>query len=204
MKTAGSKAQPCFVALTARSKTRLIRFRILAAISSAPTGLSALCWPFPGLRFACPGLFSFGPPGAMANATSTGVFIHLSGPKAHESTTEAVPVTKPACIEFFRSLFSRALSRDRLVQRFLCGCCCCLLRWLSRVRAKPEKRALDESHKGGFFLRKKTLEGIAPGYSYSGFAVGGTSGNGSDSGRRIRKRAPLGVLETALSEPPCS
>ena len=33
-------------------------------------------------------------------------------------------------------------------------------------------RALDEGLKGGFFLRKKPIEGCAPGYSYSGFAMG--------------------------------
>jgi hypothetical protein len=67
-----------FAALTERSKTLPIPFRICGSISVAPTGLLAYCWPFPGLRFACPpprerrpvrgdpgpGLFSFGPSGA--------------------------------------------------------------------------------------------------------------------------------------------
>jgi hypothetical protein len=39
------------------------------------------------------------------------------------------------------------------------------------LEQNQSKRALDESLKGGFFLRKKPLEGIAPGYSYSGFAI---------------------------------
>jgi len=40
------------------------------------------------------------------------------------------------------------------------------------LEQNQSKRALDESLKGGFFLRKKPLEGIASGYSYSGFAIG--------------------------------
>jgi hypothetical protein len=39
------------------------------------------------------------------------------------------------------------------------------------LEQNQSKRALDESHKGGYFLRKKPLEGIAPGYSFSGFAI---------------------------------
>ena len=39
------------------------------------------------------------------------------------------------------------------------------------LEQNQSKRALDESLKGGFFLRKKPLEGIATGYSYSGFAI---------------------------------
>ena len=38
-------------------------------------------------------------------------------------------------------------------------------------RAKQSKRALGESREGGFFLRKKPLEDMASGYSYSGFAI---------------------------------
>jgi hypothetical protein len=39
------------------------------------------------------------------------------------------------------------------------------------LEQKQSKRALDESLKGGFSLRKKPLEGIASGYTYSGFAI---------------------------------
>jgi hypothetical protein len=42
---------------------------------------------------------------------------------------------------------------------------------ISELEQNQSKRALDESLKGGFFLRKKPLEGIAPGYSYSDFAI---------------------------------
>ena len=42
---------------------------------------------------------------------------------------------------------------------------------ISELEQNQSKRALDESLKGGFFLRKKPLEGAAPGYSYSGFAL---------------------------------
>jgi putative alpha-1,2-mannosidase len=41
----------------------------------------------------------------------------------------------------------------------------------ARLEQNQSKRALDESLKGGFFLRKKPLEGIALGYSYSDFAI---------------------------------
>jgi len=54
------------VDLSARSKTRHIPCRMHGDISVAPPGLSVFLWPFPGLRFACPGLFSFGPSGADA------------------------------------------------------------------------------------------------------------------------------------------
>jgi hypothetical protein len=43
------------------------------------------------------------------------------------------------------------------------------VRWLEQNQSK---RALDESLKGGFFLRRNPLEGCATGYSYSDFAVG--------------------------------
>jgi hypothetical protein len=33
------------------------------------------------------------------------------------------------------------------------------------------KRALDKNLKGGYYLRKKPLEGCAPEYSYSDFAI---------------------------------
>ena len=39
------------------------------------------------------------------------------------------------------------------------------------LEQNQSRRALEESLKGGFFLRKKPLEGIASGYSYSGFAL---------------------------------
>jgi hypothetical protein len=47
-----------------------------------------------------------------------------------------------------------------------------LLALSAQLEQNQSKRALDESLKGGFFLRKKPLEGIASGYSYSGFAIG--------------------------------
>jgi hypothetical protein len=40
------------------------------------------------------------------------------------------------------------------------------------LEQNQSKRTLDEGLKGGFFLRKKPLEGCAPGYSYSGFVMG--------------------------------
>jgi hypothetical protein len=42
-------------------------------------------------------------------------------------------------------------------------------RWA--IEKNQSKRALDESIKSGFFLRKKPLEGCAPGYSCSGFSI---------------------------------
>jgi hypothetical protein len=39
------------------------------------------------------------------------------------------------------------------------------------LEQNQSQRALAESIHGGFFLRKKPLESIATGYSYSGFAV---------------------------------
>ena len=39
------------------------------------------------------------------------------------------------------------------------------------LEQNQSKRALDKNLEGGFFLRKKPLEGCAPGYSYSDFAI---------------------------------
>ena len=42
---------------------------------------------------------------------------------------------------------------------------------LPRQEQNQSNRALDKRLKGGFYLRKKPLEGCAPGYSYSDFAI---------------------------------
>jgi hypothetical protein len=39
------------------------------------------------------------------------------------------------------------------------------------LKQNQSKRALGKSREGGFFLKKKPLEGMASGYSYSGFAI---------------------------------
>jgi len=49
---------------------------------------------------------------------------------------------------------------------------------LKDLEQDQSKRALDRSLKGGFSLRKKPLEGIAFGYSYSDFAIARDSGQG--------------------------
>jgi hypothetical protein len=46
-----------------------------------------------------------------------------------------------------------------------------LIQLPQQLEQNQSKRALVENLKGGFFLRKKPLEGIAPGYSYSDFAL---------------------------------
>jgi hypothetical protein len=38
------------------------------------------------------------------------------------------------------------------------------------LEQNQSKHALNKNLKGGFYLRKKPLEGCAPGYSYSDFA----------------------------------
>jgi hypothetical protein len=50
-----------------------------------------------------------------------------------------------------------------------------LLHVEDNLEQNQSKRALDESLKGGFFLRKKPLEGSAIGYTYSDFALGAQS-----------------------------
>jgi hypothetical protein len=42
------------------------------------------------------------------------------------------------------------------------------------LEQNQSKHTIGECKRGGFFLRKKPLCGIALGYSYSGFAIAGT------------------------------
>jgi hypothetical protein len=76
---AGAKAHACFVVLAAQPKTTF-------GSSVVPTGLIDFHHAFPGLRSACPGLFSTAPsgsdlPGGSAGFSSPWVSRRLMGPR---------------------------------------------------------------------------------------------------------------------------